>query len=134
MRVQFDIPGKPFGKQRPRATARGGFARVYTPKETVSFERVVGQIAAPLFAAPIVGPVRLTIVAVFEPPPSWSKKKRAAHLHRHHLQKPDLDNVTKGICDGLNRIGFADDSQIAEVSVKKVWGDRARTEVTVEEI
>lgn len=134
MRVQFEIPGKPFGKQRPRATARGGFARVYTPKETVSFERVVGQIAAPLFARPIMGPVRVTMVAVFEPPPSWSKKKRAAHLHRPHLQKPDLDNLTKGICDGLNRIGFEDDSQISEVSVKKVWGDRARTEVTVEEI
>lgn len=134
MRVQFDIPGKPFAKQRPRATARGGFARVYTPKETVSFERVVGQIAAPLFAAPIVGPVRLTIVAVFEPPPSWSKKKRAAHLHRPHLQKPDLDNCAKAIKDALNRIAWGDDAQVSEMHVSKVWGNRASTAVWVEAI
>ncbi|PWE26705.1 RusA family crossover junction endodeoxyribonuclease [Pararhodobacter marinus] len=130
--VQFTIPGKPFGKQRARATARGGFARMYTPKETVSFERSVGTIAAPLFARPITGPVRLRIIAVFEPAASWSKKKRATHLHRPHTQKPDLDNVAKAIKDGLNRIAWADDSQVADLHVAKLWGIAACTQVWVE--
>jgi Holliday junction resolvase RusA-like endonuclease len=94
----------------------------------------VGQIAAPLFPEPISGPVKLTILAYFEPPASWSKKKRTFHLGRPHTQKPDLDNIAKGICDGLNRIAFSDDSQIAEIGVSKNWGESATTNVIVEQI
>ena len=130
MNATFTIPGKPFAKQRPRFSRRSG--RTCTPSETVSFERIVGQIAVEHFPQPITGPVRLTIWATFEPPVSWSKKKTAAHLHRPHTQKPDLDNIAKAICDGLNRIAFADDGQVYELTVRKVWGLAAKTVVTVE--
>lgn len=129
--VMLTIPGKPFAKQRHRSTKDG---RMYTPQETVSFERTVGQIALPKFPAPIAGPVRLTIIATFEPPQSWSKKKRAAHLERHHTQKPDLDNIEKAIKDGLNRVAFADDSQVAEMVSRKAWGEQAQTVVFIEEL
>lgn len=127
----FVIPGKPFAKQRPRATRQG---RVYTPKETVSFERQVGQIAAQHFKQPLLGAVRLSMRAVFELPASWSQKKRQAHFGRPHCQKPDLDNCLKSISDGLNRIAFADDGQIAVVIGEKVWGTDAHTEIRISEI
>ena len=133
-RVTFTIPGKPWAKQRPRFSRRNGVA--FTPKETVSFERTVGQIAMQHFPRPIEGPVRLNIIAVFEPPPSWSKKKRAEALerpHAPHTQKPDKDNIEKAICDGLNRIAFVDDAQVFDGRTMKVWGQRAETIVTVEE-
>jgi len=129
MSIVFTIPGRPFAKQRPRATRQG---RVYTPKETVSFERTVGQIAAQHFPEPLTGPVRVTIWATFEPPKSWSKKKTAEHINRPHTQRPDIDNCFKAILDGLNRIAFADDGQVAEIQARKVWGPTARTVVTVE--
>jgi Holliday junction resolvase RusA-like endonuclease len=129
--IILTIPGVPFGKQRARAT-RGG--RMYTPAATVSFERLVGTIAAPHFPQPLDGPVRVEIVATFAPPPSWSQKKRAALLHRPHTQKPDLDNVAKAILDGLNRIAFADDSQVADQRLRKMWGLTAQTVVYVEQI
>lgn len=130
--VTFIIPGKPFAKQRPRFSRKSG--RSYTPGETVSFERTVGQIAMQHFPQPITGPVRLTIFATFAPAQSWSKRKTAEHLHRPHTQKPDLDNVQKAICDGLNRIAFADDGQVAETVCRKVWGVTEQTVVTVEAI
>ena len=130
MRVNFTIPGKPFAKQRPRFSRRSGVA--FTPAPTVSFERTVGQIAAKHFPAPIEGPVGLTIMATFQPPASWSKKKAAAHLGRPHTQKPDLDNLGKALLDGLNRIAFADDSQVSSVTMVKSWGQIEGTHVIVE--
>lgn len=130
--VTFTIPGKPFAKQRPRFSRKSGVA--FTPSETVSFERTVGQYGMQHFSEPLTGPVRLTIWATFETPKSWTKKKTASLINRHHTQVPDLDNIEKAVCDGLNRIAFADDSQVAEKSSRKVWGPVARTVVTVEAI
>lgn len=127
--VCFAIPGKPFAKQRARATRMG---RVYTPKETVRFEQVVAQIAIEHFPAPFVGPVRLTVIATFAPAASWSRKKREATIGQFHVQKPDTDNLLKAILDGLNRIAFADDSQVAEIVARKQWGTESGTMVIVE--
>lgn len=132
MAVSFTIPGKPFAKQRPRFSRASG--RAYTPSETVSFERAVGQIAMGHFPKPITGPVKLTVLATFIPAASWSKKKRAEYLHRPHTQKPDLDNVAKGIKDGLNRIAWGDDSQVSEMICRKVWGVVEQTVIIVEAI
>lgn len=129
--VSFVIPSKPFGKQRARATRMG---RVFTPKETVAFEAVVREVATGRFQKPLEGPVRLTIEAVFAVPPSWSSRKRAAALRTSHVGKPDLDNCMKALGDGLNRIAFADDSQVAEAVLRKRWGEAGETRVTVETI
>ena len=123
------IPGKPFAKQRARATRQG---RMYTPAETVAFESIVRQIAVEQFAQPLVGPVRVVVVATFVPAESWSQKKRVAHMGRPHTQKPDLDNCAKAVLDGLNRIAFADDSQVAEITARKLWGVTEQTVVIVE--
>jgi len=127
--VMFTVPGKPFAKQRPRFSRKSG--RAFTPKETVSFEQTVAAIAAQHFPQPIAGPVRVDILAVFEMPASWSQKKRDAHDDHPHTQRPDLDNIAKAITDGLNRIAFADDSQIALLRVRKMWSTTAHTEITV---
>ena len=128
--ISFTIPGKPFAKQRPRSTRQGN---VYTPSETVVFERVVGQLGAlEMRGRPIIeGPVALTVVATFCPAKSWSKRRRAAAIGQPHTQKPDLDNIVKAIKDGLNRIVWRDDSQVAALSAFKVWGETEQTEVMV---
>lgn len=38
----------------------------------------------------------------------------------------------QAILDGLNRVAFVDDGQVSEITCRKVWGQGARTEVTVE--
>lgn len=129
MTLRFEIPGKPFAKQRPRFDRRSG--RAYTPGATVSFERTVGQWAIEAGAVPLEGPVRLTIIAIFEPAPSWPKKRRAAAMWNPHVQKPDLDNIEKAVLDGLNRIAFVDDAQVADVVKRKMWGEPARTIIEV---
>ena len=126
--LSFTIPGKPFGKQRARTTRQG---RMYTPKETVAFESLVRAMALEIFSQPIEGPIGVKVLAIFEPPPSWSKRKRAAALNTWHTQKPDSDNIIKAVLDGLNRVAFADDSQVSSQHCEKVWGIRAQTLVTL---
>ncbi|MEP2955547.1 MAG: RusA family crossover junction endodeoxyribonuclease [Sulfitobacter sp.] len=125
--MRFVIPGKPFAKQRPRF-AKG---RTYTPAQTVSFERVVGEYAMAEKCPLLDGPVRLKITAIFEPAKSWSKKRREAALWGPHTQKPDLDNIEKAILDGLDRIAFNDDSQVCMTESRKMWGSEAQTIVEV---
>lgn len=114
-RIAFTVPGRPQSKQRPRL-GKGG--RVYTPRATHRYERSVA--AAFLVAtrgrrrAAYVGPVELTIRCVFAT-----------------MQRRDLDNVVKAICDGLNGIAYADDCQVASISAERVYGSEERAEVEV---
>jgi Holliday junction resolvase RusA-like endonuclease len=49
--------------------------------------------------------------------------------------KPDLcDNLCKGVCDALTGIVYRDDSLIAEVHSKKIYGINPRIEITIEEL
>ncbi len=127
--IRFEIPGKPFAKQRPRFSRKSG--RAFTPKETVSFEDTVRAIAAQEFSEPLCGPVEITVTAQFEPAASWSKKKTAEHIWQPHIQRPDADNIQKAILDGLNRIAFADDAQVASIKCTKLWGSPAKTTVEI---
>lgn len=132
MMVDFTIPGNPYAKKRPRFSRKIG--RAFDPKENGAFENSVASIALPHFPEPIGGPVRLDIRATFGVPPSWSKKKQSEKLHRPHTKKPDTDNLAKAIADGLNRIAWVDDSQVYELSVRKIWGLSDATHVTVEAV
>ena len=129
--VTFTIPGKPFAKQRHRVGSFGGRARAFNTKDNARFEDVVRTIAAPLFPAPIEGPVQLVVTAIFAPPASWSKRKRAELIGGYHTSRPDADNIAKAVKDGLNRIAWGDDAQVADVLVKKRWGETEGTLVEV---
>ena len=127
--VTFIINGKPFGKQRPRFSRRSG--RAYTPAKTIEHEAAVAAAAKEHFPEPLEGPIKLVVAAVFEPPKSGSKAKKAEHLGRSHMQAPDADNIVKAVADGMNGIAYRDDSQVAAMEVIKVWGPSARTVITV---
>jgi Holliday junction resolvase RusA-like endonuclease len=129
--TQFVIPGKPYAKKRHRVGIIGKRARAFNPAENGRFEDVVRNAAASLFPAPLVGPVRLSMIASFALPVSWSKRKRAAMLGRPHTQKPDADNLAKAVKDGLNRIAWSDDCQVCDLYVRKVWAETAGTLVEV---
>jgi len=77
----------------------------------------------------------MRLIFQFQTPKSWSKKKTEAALERgYHTQKPDADNLEKGIKDALNGIAYIDDAQVAEVSKIKIWGPCDRITIEVEEV
>ncbi len=130
MKVQLTIPGKPFAWRRARSN---GKVRFNDPAMT-AHSNVLQAIALPHFHKPLEGPVRLDIRAIFKVPDSWSKKRKDAVLWKPHTSKPDGDNLAKQIGDSLNRIAWLDDSQIADVRVIKLWGNRDETVVYIDQM
>lgn len=129
-RTAIVVPGRPYAKKRPRFSRKIG--RAFDPAENAVAEASIGHLAVKHFPQPLAGPVAVEIVATFAIPASWSKRKAAEHLHRPHCQKPDGDNLAKSVLDALNRIAWADDGQVYQISVRKVWGLADQTVIHVE--
>lgn len=70
----------------------------------------------------------LSWVAYFEPPKSWSKKKRIDAIEKLHRAKPDRDNIDKAVLDCLYPHG---DSGIARGTIEKRWDWHARIEIEI---
>ena len=119
----FIVPGKPFGKQRPRHMRNG---HTYTPKETIEYENLVklfySQSEHP--KEPTDKPIQMVIQADFPIPTSWSKKKKreAEEYQPFCCTKPDSDNIIKGLSDALLGIAYKDDSQIVTLHCEKFYG------------
>ena len=136
-RIFFVVPGEPVPKARPRFTMQGGKARTYTPTSSAAYETTIGLLAhaamrAQGIAEPLAGALHVQVQAFFPVPHSWSKKRKAAASW--HASRPDLDNVVKSALDGLNRVAFADDGQVASVYATKAYSATPRLEVAVYEI
>lgn len=65
-------------------------------------------------------PSEVRVVFYLPMPPSWSAKKRAAMNGQPHQQRPDVDNIVKGLFDHL----ASEDSYIWHVDAKKVWAEK----------
>lgn len=128
--ITFTVPGLPIGKGRARASAASGFVRFHTPAKTVSYEAQLKHFALDAMTGqPIMlGPLHVTVRAVFPKAASWSKKKAAAAIW--HTSKPDADNLLKCL-DGLNKVVWADDSQVAKATIEKIYSDDGTASMTV---
>lgn len=130
----FSVPGKPFGKQRPRHMRNG---HTYTPKETTEYENLVklfySQSMHP--KEPTDKAVKMVLVAKFPIPTSWSKKKQREVIEKiiPYTSKSDIDNCLKIVMDALNGIAYKDDAQISEAVVAKVYSTTPCMSVVLQE-
>ena len=125
----FEVPGKPRGKGRPRASVVAGRARMYTPAETASYENKILLCYQQRHSGKrFLAPVSLEVEAYFSVPRSYTKK-RAALCAQNALRptcKPDMDNIVKAVADALNGVAYADDSGIVELHISKRYGSPER--------
>lgn len=132
LEVEFVIPGKPMGKQRPKFARRGRFTTTYTPKKTREYEKKVkieyNKVNRGRY---LEGPLSINIKGVFEIPSSVSKKKRKEMVGKAHDKKPDADNLGKIILDPLNKLAYNDDGQVSRLNIEKIYGEDPRVEVKI---
>lgn len=117
------VHGEPRSKARPRFTTRNGKVTAYTPKTTVTAERNYAQA----WKAKV---------------PANATNKDAAYevearFYYAKHQRRDVDNMLKAVLDGLNGIAWVDDTQVLNISGKKIFvkdSAEARSEVDVYDI
>lgn len=106
------------GKQRPRATMRGGHARVYTPRKTRVFEELVRKAWCEQVGeewAEFDGSVTVTVSVARE----LAKSNPKRWAGRQDIWKPDVDNVLKAVLDALNGLAYSDDAHITREMAEK---------------
>jgi Holliday junction resolvase RusA-like endonuclease len=135
--LMFTIPGAPVGKGRPRIARRGRFTSMYTPEKTASYESLVKLAGFEAMAGRelMLGPVSVRMDVCCPIPASWSGKKQeqAATDVIQPTTKPDLDNVTKAIFDGLNGVVWKDDCQVVSMTVEKTYSHAPRVVVSIQD-
>lgn len=138
--MRIEVYGQPQGKQRARVCVRGNFARAYTPEKTASYENLINlSYIQALKGAPSPywdKPVRISILAIYQIPKSFSKKRTAEALDGQIRPqvKPDIDNVVKVVCDALNKVAYKDDTQVVEISACKRYGTEPMLQIDIAEV
>ena len=133
MRVDFEIPGSPVAKGRPRFSTARGTVRTYTPEKTAEYENLVKLSYMEQVNIKLTGQIAAVIYAYFPIPKSESKKrhKLMADGEIMHTKRPDADNIAKTVLDALNGIAFDDDSQVWKLIVYKRYSDEPRVDVVL---
>ena len=103
--IEFRLAGKPVSKERPRKGRNGHF---YTPKKTRAWEALVGYTGKG--AMMIAGLECFPAGADFE---VWIAFRLPDH------RKRDIDNLSKAVLDGLNKIIWDDDADISRLHLSK---------------
>lgn len=137
MIVHITLPGQPVAKGRLRHALIGKRVVGYTPSKTRDYEKALAQEADKVWGGRplLTGALKLTVWAYMGIPRSWSKakKERALSGDLRPVTRPDWDNFGK-ITDALNCVIWADDNQIVSGTVYKLYSDKPRLEIQVEEI
>lgn len=126
--VQFFVPGKPIGKQRPKFNNKT--KNTYTPKETRDYENLVRQCYIAKYAdkqpIPAKIPLKVSIIANYPITQSMPKKQvkiieNGGAFTVRPTKKPDADNISKIILDALNGLAYYDDNQVVTLRIDKCY-------------
>lgn len=135
MRIVFNI--EPQQQERPRATGRGKFIRMYDPPKTAKFKRELKQLAMLEMRGKSKFDSAISVKIKFfrRVQKSISNAECSRRLSGAHrpIVKPDLDNYIKGTLDALNDVIWTDDAIIVELNTSKWYSDNPRIEIEVKE-
>lgn len=135
MQISLTIEGAPVPAARPRVTRWGTYNE---PK----YDRYKKQVAIEYWnkyhneqmfdrGVPLLAKLHF-----YRPIQKGLSKKEYARRANHEVKpsvKPDLDNYTKSIFDGLKHAWF-DDGQITKFDIEKDYDEQPRVEIDIREL
>jgi len=117
------IPGQPVSK--PRMTKRDKWAKRACVLKYFAWRDKARDIAGKLPPAKEIGMVEMFFDFLI--PTSLSKRQRSIRHLRPHRQRPDIDNLIKGVLDAL----FEEDAGVPCVYAEKRWSDSPKVTVVI---
>ncbi len=132
--IIIEISGKPV----PWARTGGGRSTPrFTPEKVRVWKEAAGWLARQEMNGrkPLTGCISLEVHTFFIIPQGWPdwKKMAAENGQIEHTAKPDMDNIIKNVKDALNGIVWLDDAQVVHEFGRKVYSDRPRVSLRIEE-
>ena len=124
---KYTILGDPRPQGRPKFFRRGNFVGAYDPKQSRDYKQTLAaQLAAqsPEFIEQGKA-VSIYVEFIFARPKSLPKRVE------DHVKKPDLDNLIKALKDAAKGILWHDDSQVVQLSARKIYGSTPMTVIEV---
>lgn len=130
--IRFTVNIKPMGAVRmtQRSKWKDKAAQNY-----LAYKSVIGLEARKAIPEPKLNPVIICVNCYYPIPNSFKKidKELARSGHLRPDVKPDIDNVIKGVMDGLNGIAYKDDKQVVGMMTNKFYAEEPRLEIMIEE-
>ena len=130
MKLEFEIPGEPTAKGRPKLSRYG----TYTPIKTKEYEEYIKACFCQYYnGEPLEGSLEVSLTFRRRIQKSGSKTVKAAKRTGKLLPvvKPDLDNYIKAVLDALNGLAYKDDAQICFIQAAKVYSDSPGVHVVI---
>ena len=121
--INFFVFGDPVPQGRPRFTTKP-FPMAYDPKTSKDWKKVVATHARCSKPDILEGPLHMSLSFYLKRPKSLPKKVK------HHIKKPDLDNLAKAVKDALEGICFLRDQQVVSMDLKKEYATEGVTGAT----
>ena len=132
MRYNIVLHGTP----KPMMSPRLGRWKTYDPLSAHKMQCVAQlQAQCEKVGKKLDGALEVSLMFVFIPPLSASKKRREAMIRGEirHTVKPDADNCCKVALDILKRCLIKDDALVDGLSIKKKYGEEAMTLIGIED-
>lgn len=114
MESELWIPGLPRPKERPRAT-KGG--KIYTPPQTKKREAAIAAAWLEAGLPRLEGPCTVELIFALE---GTRVIVRDCDYPSGSMPRGDLDNLTKLVLDGLNKVAYKDDRYVLGLHAVKV--------------
>ena len=130
--ISLDLYGNPIPQARARHVSAGKFTRTYDPLSKEK-ELCRWQLKSQYRNEAITAPVAVFVTFFMPIPKSASgiKKRQMLHGKIRHIKKPDVDNLQKFVLDCMNKLVIEDDSQVVEITARKIYSDKPGTSIRV---
>lgn len=147
--IRFIVNGEPMAKQRPRLSTFNGFARAYTPKDTLNYENKVlmcykNEIKDTEYEHKIMFDNEMLVVTINAYFPLRKTDYGKKGLNKSGREKienvycpthKDCDNIAKIVLDALNGVCYKDDKQIVRLVITKYYTEeQPMVEITIKDI